>query len=156
MTIEEQVVNRLIEKDYHIAFAESCTGGLLTGRIVNVPSASKVLNCSFITYANEAKIKYLCVSETDISKYGVVSEEIAAQMAVGVAKEAKAQVGIGVTGIAGPTGATPQKPVGMVCFGFSVLGKVTTFTCHFDHMQRNEVRNASVDFALTKLLSLLS
>ncbi len=155
MTIEETVVNRLIEKGLHIACAESCTGGLLTGRIVNVPSASRVLNSSFITYANEAKIKYLNVSEKSIETFGVVSEEVAVQMAEGAAKESKAEVGIGVTGIAGPTGATEKKPVGMVCFGFYVNGRVTAKTCLFEHMQRNEVREASVTFALTKLLELL-
>lgn len=156
MTLEEQVVTRLIESAYHIACAESCTGGLLCGRIVNVPNASRVLDCSFTTYANEAKIKYLGVSPITISEFGVVSEEVASEMASGVATQADCEVGVGVTGIAGPSGGTEKKPVGMVCFGFSICGKVTTFTQYFTGMARNEVRAASVDFAMSTLLQLLT
>lgn len=155
MEIETRVVNQLIQKGYHIACAESCTGGLLCGRIVNVPNASAVLDCSFVTYANEAKIKYLGVSEETIAEYGVVSEAVAGQMADGVAKESGAQVGIATSGIAGPTGGTETKPVGMVCFGFWVDGKLTTATKYFGDIGRNSVREVAVQYALERLLELL-
>lgn len=156
MERETKLVNSLIEKAYHIACAESCTGGLLCGSIVNVPNASAVLDCSFITYANEAKIKYLGVREETIAEYGVVSEEVVGQMAKGVAEQAGAQVGVATSGIAGPTGGTATKPVGMVCFGFWVNGVLTTATQQFGDIGRNQVREAAVQFALEKLDELLN
>ncbi len=83
--MEEEVVLKLIEKKYHIAFAESCTGGLCAARLINVANASKVLNVSFVTYSNEAKNKYLGVSFDTIEKYDVVSIEVAMEMAKGAA-----------------------------------------------------------------------
>ncbi len=155
LSIEEQLVNRLIEKNWHIACAESCTGGLIASRIVNVANASRVLDVSFVTYANEAKITYLGVSPATISAHGVVSEAVTAEMAAGAAKEAAAEVGIAVSGIAGPSGGTTEKPVGMVCFGFYVNGTVTTRTCQFGNPGRNEVRAASTDYALHTALELI-
>lgn len=155
MNIETRVVNNLIEKGYHIACAESCTGGLLCGRIVDVPNASAVLDCSFVTYANEAKIKYLGVKPETIAEYGVVSEAVAGQMASGVAAESGAQVGVATSGIAGPTGGTATKPVGMVCFGFFINGQVTTATQYFGDIGRNSVREAAVQYALERLAELL-
>ena len=114
MRLENMVVRLLIEKGWHIAFAESCTGGLAAGRLVNVPDASRVLDVSFVTYANQEKKLYLDVSDTNISTYGVVSEKVAEEMAIGVARRAHAEVGVGISGIAGPGGATADKPGGMV------------------------------------------
>ena len=151
----QSVVNKLIEKKYHISFAESCTGGLATAALVSVADASKVLDVSFVTYANEAKMKYLGVQENTIDQFGVVSEEVAYQMAEGVAKEAGSEVGVGITGVAGPGGGTKDKPVGMVCFGFYINGEVTTYTMQFGEIGRNEVREASVKFVYETLDSCL-
>ncbi len=155
METETKLVNQLIEKGFHIACAESCTGGLLCGRIVNVPNASAVLDSSFVTYANEAKMKYLGVREDTIAEYGVVSEAVAGQMAAGAASECGAQVGVATSGIAGPAGGTATKPVGMVCFGFWIDGKLTTVTKQFGDIGRNQVREAAVRYALEQLLILL-
>ena len=155
MALEEQVVEKLIEKGYHISFAESCTGGLCCGNLVNVTNASKVLDMSFVTYANEAKMSLLGVKADTILSNGVGSEEVAYEMAEGVAKAAKSEVGVGVTGVAGPGGGTEKKPVGMVCFGFSVDGNVTTFTEQFGEIGRNQVRKSSIEFVFEKLLELL-
>ena len=155
MSIEEKVVDLLIEKGYHISFAESCTAGLCSARLVNVANASKVLDVSFTTYANEAKIKYLGVNEKTIHDFGVVSEEVAREMAEGVARETGSETGVGVTGIAGPTGATDTKPVGMVCFGFYVNGNTVTFTKQFGNIGRQNVRQASSDFVFETLFKLL-
>ena len=146
---------KLIEKNFHISFAESCTGGMCCGTIVNVANASKVLDVSFVTYANEAKIEFLGVKADTILSNGVVSEEVAYEMAQGVANVAKSEVGVGVTGVAGPGGGTAKKPVGMVCFGFYVNGKTATYTCHFGEIGRNQVRKSSVEFVMSKLLELL-
>lgn len=156
MTIQEQVVTVLIEKKWHIAFAESCTGGLAAASLVDVADASKVLEVSFVTYANEAKIKYLGVSDEAIHTFGVVSEEVAYQMASGVARQADAQIGVGITGVAGPGGGTKKKPVGMVCFGFFVNGVVYTDTMYYGDIGRNEVRRKSVAHVYDRLLELLS
>ncbi|MCI6361164.1 MAG: CinA family protein [Eubacterium coprostanoligenes] len=155
MTIEEQVVNKLIDRGFHISFAESCTGGLCCGTLVNVSNASKVLDMSFVTYANEAKIELINVNPETIENYGVVSEQVAGEMCIGVAEKAHSEVGVGITGVAGPTGGTAKKPVGMVCFGFYVLGNVTTRTMQFGNIGRNEVRAKSVDFVFNTLAELL-
>ncbi len=155
MNIEEQVVNKLIEKGFHISFAESCTGGLCCGTLVNVSNASKVLNMSVVTYANEAKVELIDVNPKTIEVYGVVSEEVAGEMCRGVAEKAHSEVGVGVTGVAGPTGGTDKKPVGMVCFGFYVNGDVKTYTMQFGNLGRNIVRAKSVEFVFNTLNDLL-
>lgn len=155
MTIEEQVVNKLIDRGFRISFAESCTGGLCCGTLVNVSNASKVLDMSFVTYANEAKVELINVNPETIDAYGVVSEQVAGEMCIGVAEKAHSEVGVGITGVAGPTGGTAKKPVGMVCFGFYVLGNVTTRTMQFGNIGRNEVRAKSVDFVFNTLAELL-
>lgn len=155
MALEEQVVERLIEKNYKISFAESCTGGLCCGTIVNVTNASKVLDMSFVTYANEAKVELLGVKADTILSHGVVSEEVAYEMAKGVAEKAGSQVGVGITGVAGPGGGTAKKPVGMVCFGFCINGEVKTYTKQFGEIGRNQVRKSSVEFVLQTLIDLL-
>ena len=151
-----KVVDILIERKMKISFAESCTGGLCCGELVGVTSVSNVLDESFVTYANEAKVELLGVKQESIDKYGVVSEQVAAEMASGVANKAKSSVGVGITGIAGPTGATENKPIGMVCFGFSINVVVKTYTMQFGTIGRNNVRRASVDFVYSKLYELLN
>ncbi len=149
------LVNKLIEKGYKIATAESCTGGLLASKIIDVANASKVIDMSFVTYSNESKISLLGVSENLIASFGVVSEEVALKMAYGVSGKAGSQVGIGISGIAGPTGDTATKPIGMVCFGFYVDGQSYSVTKYFGDVGRNNVRNLSVAFAIDFLNSIL-
>ena len=151
----ESVVSKLIRNGMHISFAVSCTGGLCSGALVSVADASKVLDVSFVTYANEAKMRFLGVKAATIREYGVVSEKVAREMAAGVAQTAQSEVGVGVTGIAGPSGGTAKKPVGMVCFGISVNGSVKTFTTYFGEIGRNQVRQKSVEFVFEKLDELL-
>lgn len=149
------IVDVLAMKGWTISFAESCTAGLAASHLVDVPSASKVFNASFVTYSNEAKIKYLGVREDSIARRGVVSEEVAIQMAVGAAKANGAQVGVGITGIAGPTGGTSEKPVGMVCFGFFIDGRTFSATKQFGSIGRDAVRLSSVDYVFSFLMSML-
>lgn len=155
MELNEVLVNKLIDKEYKISTAESCTGGLLASKIVEVANASKVFDMSFVTYSNESKMDLLGVSDMLIKEYGVVSEEVALKMAYGVSKKANAQVGVGISGIAGPTGDTPNKPIGMVCFGFYVNGQSYSVTKYFGNVGRNVVRNLSVAFALEFLNSVI-
>ncbi len=153
----EELVQILIENKMTIASAESCTGGLFVSKIVDVPDASKVLNASVVTYSNEAKTKYAQVNPELIEKYGAVSEEVAMAMAEGIAKETNANVGVSFSGVAGPTGGTPEKPVGTVCIGIYINGKLDCDTLHMNETwTRTEIRQASVDFMAKHLLELLS
>jgi nicotinamide-nucleotide amidase len=153
MNMAAQLVARLLEKGWRIAFAESCTGGLAAAGIVDVPGSSGVLDLSIVTYANEAKVRFVKVDPKDIAAYGVVSEPVAQQMAAGIAKAAGAQVGVGISGIAGPGGATPGKPVGTVCFGFFIDGSMWSVTEHFGDIGRNAVRQKSVEYVYHWLLA---
>lgn len=152
---EQTLVDLLTEKGLHIAFAESCTAGKAAARLVNVANASRVLDASFVTYANEAKVRFLGVDPRTIADHGVVSEEVALQMARGAAKAAGADVGVGISGIAGPGGGTDRKPVGMVCFGLSLPGRELAFTRQFGPMGRSAVREASVEVVFDTLIELL-
>ena len=149
------IVDILTEKKWTISFAESCTAGLAAAHLVDIPSASNVFNSSFVTYSNEAKEKYLGVSAETIAQKGVVSEEVAVQMAVGTARANGAQVGVGITGIAGPTGGTETKPVGMVCFGFTIDGRTMSATKQFGEIGRDAVRIASVEYVYAFLSTML-
>ena len=155
MDLNEKLVNKLIERNYTISAAESCTGGLLASKIVEVANASKVFNMSLVTYSNESKTELLGVSENLIKEYGVVSEEVATKMAYMVSMKAKSNIGVGISGIAGPTGDTPTKPIGMVCFGFYVNGTTYSITKYFGNLGRNVVRTLSVTFAMEFLNSIL-
>lgn len=149
------IVDILTAKKWTISFAESCTAGLAAAHLVDIPSASNVFNASFVTYSNDAKVKYIGVSEETIEDKGVVSEEVAVQMAVGTARANGAEVGVGITGIAGPTGGTPSKPVGMVCFGFAINGKTMSATKQFGDVGRDAVRIASVEYVYSFLATML-
>lgn len=155
MRSEEKIVAALKARGWHMAAAESCTGGLLAARVVGVSGASEVLDVSFVTYAPAAKTEYLGVSPELIAACDVVSEPVAAQMAAGVAARAKAQVGVGITGYAGPGGGTVTAPAGTVCFGFYVDGAVSSCTVHFGDIGRNTVRRRAATFALRRLAALI-
>ena len=151
----EKLVNLLIEKKLHITTAESCTGGMVASRIVDVANASKVFNVAYVTYANEAKEKYLNVYSKTIEKYGVVSEEVTKQMALGALKEANADISIVTSGIAGPTGGTEYKPVGMVCFGVGIKDNVYTSTKYFGNIGRNKVRSMATEYIIDFAINLI-
>ena len=149
------IVDILTSKGWTISFAESCTAGLAAAHLVDIPSASNVFNASFVTYSNEAKMKYLGVREETIAQKGVVSEEVAVQMAVGTARANGAEVGVGITGVAGPSGGTAKKPVGMVCFGFTINGRTMSATKQFGDIGRDAVRIASVEYVYSFLAAML-
>ena len=150
-SIEQTVVDKLKQKKLRISFAESCTGGLCAARFISANGASEVLDASLITYSVKAKIKYLGIDKNLIDKYGVVSEQTALAMARGAAQENNADIGVGVTGYAGPTSDDPKIPVGTVCFGFYDRRKGISFTEYFKDMERNEVRLSASDFVFKKL-----
>ncbi|HBY71257.1 MAG TPA: competence/damage-inducible protein A, partial [Lachnospiraceae bacterium] len=128
-TLEEVVVKLLHQKNLTLATAESCTGGLFTGRIVNVAGVSDVLKEGYITYSNESKMHLLGVKRETLEAFGAVSEQTAGEMAEGAAKAAGTDTAVAITGIAGPDGGTPLKPVGLVYVSCYVKGKVEVKEC---------------------------
>jgi nicotinamide-nucleotide amidase len=125
-TLEGVVVRLLKEKGMIVSTAESCTGGMLASTIVNVPGSSNVFKESIVTYSNQAKIKYLSVQKETLDRYGAVSKETVIEMAKGLYRETNADACISISGVAGPTGGTKEKPVGLVHFGLLIDGKVIT------------------------------
>lgn len=152
---EEKLVNILKERNWHISFAESCTGGLVAGTLVSVPAASSVFSESVVTYSSEAKTARLGVKKEIIELLGVVSEDVAGAMASGIANLTGAEVGVGITGYAGPSGGTADKPIGTVCFGFYINGKVITKTVNFENIGRNNVRESAVTYVFRTLSYLI-
>ena len=147
-TLEETVVELLAEKGFHITTAESCTGGMIAGTLVNVAGASEVLNEGYVTYSNEAKERLLGVSHATLETYGAVSEQTAEEMAAGARCAAHADMSIVSTGIAGPDGGTKEKPVGLVYLGCASRNGVTVERYVFSG-SRQEVRMSAVHAALT-------
>lgn len=152
--LEEKVVGLLTEKGLTIATAESCTGGAVASTLVNVAGASGVFNEGFITYSNDAKHKRLGVRVRTLKEYGAVSNATAFEMAKGVCEITGADVGISVTGIAGPTGGTDEKPIGLVYIGCCVKRKTKVVENHFSG-NRSEIREQSVQTALKLLVECL-
>ncbi len=146
-SLEQWLVKELTKRHASITTAESCTGGLVSAAIVNVGGASEVFGQSFVTYSNEAKKKLLGVREETLERVGAVSRETAEEMACGAAKAADAEIALSVTGIAGPDGGTPEKPVGLVYIGCYCFGE-TTVERHVFQGDRQAVRDASVQAAL--------
>ncbi|HOQ05931.1 MAG TPA: competence/damage-inducible protein A [Anaerohalosphaeraceae bacterium] len=147
-----QVVGRLFrEKRLKLAVAESCTGGLLAKMITDIPGSSEYFWGGWVTYSNEAKIRDLGVSEDLISRYGAVSEPVAAAMAAGAAQRSGADAALSISGIAGPEGGTPEKPVGMVCIGLFFLGRTEVQTFRFAPVGRETVRQRASLTALNWL-----
>lgn len=155
-SIARRMVDLLKEKELRIAFAESCTGGLCAAEVVAIPDASAVLDASVVTYSNEAKMSFVGVRPETLAAHGAVSEEVAGEMAEGVARVTGADIGVGISGIAGPTGGTPEKPLGTVAFGFSVGGQLHTETRHFEDLDRNGVRDAAVRHVFATVGELVS
>ena len=115
----KQIIQRFSERNVSIAVAESCTGGYISHMMTNVSGSSKFFERGVVSYSNRAKIDMLGVNPEDIEEYGAVSEPVANQMANNIRQRSDVDIGIGVTGIAGPTGGTTEKPVGLVYIGYS-------------------------------------
>ena len=139
-----------------IATAESCTGGLISGALTEIPGSSDVFDRGFVTYSNAAKQDMLGVRAETLAAHGAVSEPVAREMAEGALARSAATLAVAVTGIAGPGGGTPQKPEGRVCFGLARRGAPTlTRTVDFGAIGRGPVRAATVDHALALLAGAL-
>jgi len=155
LPLVEQLATRLLQRQWLLATAESCSGGLIAGACTDLSGSSNWFERGFVTYSNAAKTELLGVPPALIDAHGAVSEEVAHAMAEGAVQHSHAQVAVAVTGVAGPTGGTAEKPVGLVWFGFALPSRVLTEQMHFTG-DRAAVRAATVTHALTRLLELLS
>jgi nicotinamide-nucleotide amidase len=149
-----RVAAALTEKGLHLVVAESCTGGMLAARLTDRPGASRFFDAGLVTYSDEAKQTVLGVEAGTLAEHGAVSEAVAREMLVGARRITAADAAIAITGIAGPDGGTPTKPVGTVWIGASVRAASELRCFHFDG-GRGRVRTASVDASLELLQRLL-
>jgi nicotinamide-nucleotide amidase len=153
LALAGQLARQLLARQWMLATAESCTGGLIAGACTDLSGSSNWFERGFVTYSNAAKSELLGVAAALIAQHGAVSEAVARAMAEGALAHAQAQVAVAVTGVAGPTGGTPDKPVGLVWFGFALPGRVLTEAMNFAG-DRAAVRAATVRHALQRLVEL--
>ncbi len=153
--LARRLADRLLAKQLKLVTAESCTGGMIAAACTDLAGSSAWFERGFVTYSNEAKHELLGVEERILRRAGAVCEGVARAMAEGALANSKAQVAVAVTGVAGPTGGSPAKPVGTVWFGFAVPGQRITEKQHFEG-DRAAVRAATVHHAFTRLLQLLA
>jgi len=151
----KKIVNLLNKKKLKIAFAESCTGGLLSSTITSVSGSSKVFTLGLVAYSNQSKTKVLKVSKNIIRKYGSVSKQVCLAMAKNVSKISKTNISVSVTGIAGPSGGTKIKPVGLVYIGIKKGNRVEVKKYLFKNKRRPYIQKAAVNKSLGLILSFL-
>jgi len=150
--LSSQVGSELTKHNFSIATAESCTGGLLAHILTSVSGSSNYYVGGIVAYSNRIKEKLLGVRPETLEQHGAVSSQTAQEMAVGIREKFKTDIGLSTTGIAGPTGGTPAKPVGLVWIGLSFKAKTTTIKCQFDG-DREQVKTSSVQKILQVLLN---
>ena len=153
--ITEKIIKELTQREETITFAESCTGGRIAAAFTAISGSSAVLNGSCVTYSNEIKHLWLGVEETVLENFGAVSQQCVSQMLEGIKNLAGADYAIAVSGIAGPTGGTEEKPVGTVYIGLQTPFSREVFHCFF-HGNRQQVQEQSVVFAIEKLYETLN
>lgn len=155
MTIAQRVAQRAKASRAVVVTAESCTGGWVAQELTAIAGSSAWFDRGFVTYSNEAKQEMLGVRAETLARHGAVSEETALEMAQGALARSRGTLALSITGIAGPAGGTPQKPVGTVCFAWATKsGRARAETRHFSG-DREAVRRQSVDYSLEKVLELL-
>jgi nicotinamide-nucleotide amidase len=152
--LENKIVRLLTERKQTFALAESCTGGYISHRITNVPGASAVFSAGLVTYANEAKQKFLGVRPETLAQHGAVSEAVAREMAQGALRAIGCDYSLAVTGIAGPGGGTPEKPVGTVFIGVASARETRVFR-HFNPGERLAFKELTSQQALEHLAALI-
>ena len=153
--LSQKVVKLLTKKKLKISIAESCTGGLLSSAFTSISGSSKVFNLGLVTYSNESKIKVLKISKTIIKKYGAVSKHVCSDMVKNVSKISNAGISISVTGIAGPSGGTKKKPVGLVFVGIKKGNKINVNKYVFKNRGRLYIQKATVTKCLRLVLGAL-
>ena len=153
--IIKKIINKLIKKKLTISVAESCTGGLLSSTITSIAGSSKIFTLGLVSYSNKSKINILKVPKKIIKKYGAVSEHVCIAMAKNVSKISKTNMSVSITGIAGPSGATKKKPVGLVYIGVKKGNKIMFKKYLFKNKGRSYIQKTTVNKSLKLILSLL-
>ena len=149
------IIRKLKRKKLKISVAESCTGGMLSSAITSVSGSSKVFSLGLVTYSNESKIKVLKVSKKIIRKYGAVSEQACKAMAKNIARISKSNIAVSITGIAGPSGGSKKKPIGLVYVGVKKGNKISIIKYLFKNKGRSYIQRATVNKCLGLVLSTL-
>ena len=152
MDLKKKIVTSLKRKKFKLAIAESCTGGMLSSAITSVSGASKVFTMGLVTYSNQAKMSILKVPKKIIQKHGAVSIQCCLSMVNNLSKISKSKVCVSITGIAGPSGGTKQKPVGLVYIGVKNGKKVIVSKSQFKNRGRSSIQKATVKKSLELLL----
>lgn len=156
LVLAQALITEAREKRLKVATAESCTGGLIAGALTEIAGASEVVDRGFVVYSNNAKTRLLSVRAAVIMRFGAVSEEVARAMAEGALKNSAADIAVSCTGIAGPTGGSPTKPIGLVHLAAACNGQTTLAEeCRFGDIGRSEVRMRSVEAGLKLLLQIV-
>ena len=155
MKLSNKIVKILAKKKLKISFAESCTGGMLSSAITSVSGSSKVFTLGVVVYSNQSKIKVLKVSKKIIRKYGAVSEQVCEAMLKNLNKISKTNISVSITGIAGPSGGTEIKPVGLVYVGIKKGNRVEVKKYLFKNKGRSYIQKAAVNKSLGLILSFL-
>jgi len=153
--LSKKIVSLLRKKRLKISFAESCTGGLLSSSITSVSGSSKVFTLGMVTYSNQSKINILKVQKKTIIKHGAVSHKTCLSMVKNLNKISKTNISVSITGVAGPTGGTKQKPVGLVYIGIKKGNKTLVKKYLFKNKKRNAIQIATVNKTLNLILSFI-
>ena len=153
--LAKKIVKILIKKKLKISFAESCTGGLLSSAITSINGSSKVFTLGLLTYSNQSKTQILKVSKNIIRKYGSVSEQVCLAMVKNLSKISKTNISVSITGIAGPSGGTKIKPVGLVYVGIKKNDRAEVKKYLFKNNGRSYIQKATVNKSLRLILSFL-
>jgi len=151
----KNLVKILTKKKLKIAFAESCTGGMLASEITSISGASKVFGVGLVTYSNQAKITVLKVNKSIIQKYGAVSPQCCKAMVKNLSKISKAQINVSITGIAGPNGGTKKKPVGLVYIGIKKNNKIFITKNVFKEKSRKAIQKSTIKKTFKIIKSLI-
>ena len=155
MSLNKKIISLLKRKNMKLAITESCTGGMLSNSITSVSGSSKIFTMGLVTYSNQAKTGILKVNQKIIKKYGAVSVQCCLAMVNNLSKISKSKVCVSITGIAGPTGGSKQKPVGLVYIGIRIGKKVVVNKCNFKNNGRIFIQKQTVKKSLNLLLKLI-
>ena len=149
----KNIIKKLAKKKIKISFAESCTGGLLSGAITSISGSSKVFSLGLVTYSNESKIKILKVPKENIKKFGAVSEQVCLNMVKNVGKIGRTRMSLSITGIAGPKGGTKKKPVGLVFIGIKKGNYININRYLFKNKGRSFIQKSAINKSFKLILN---